>query len=1380
MPAAAPVIEPSASLPQLHPYRSLDTSRLKLSGQGQWDMSAWLNGPLWLPFQEPAILQHRGPLDPTAVPSFEHEDRAENLRLALLWDRQGLLRLFEGSPPPASRCRVFNAFKDATRDRQIGDRRLVNGAEMHHQGPSAWLPGGTSFLALEVPKHSHRVVAFISDRKDYYHQAQVTQGRAHSNCLPFAYTGAELAAVGIGECPFQSPRPILAPDRLYTPAFGSLFQGDHLGVEFALESHKQMLQHYSALLPELSLMNREPAPLGGTAQALVIDDFVSVSVLPAGAPSSSAFASDLHCRAQEAYNTEGVPGSPEKDVLGSDSFQAIGAEIDSGPKNRSAGLALCGAPLARRIALASLSLRAAALPVTSASFCARAAGAWVSVCLFRRCTMVVFSEVFRLAQLAEGPSSAQNVQRQSRGLAQELVLASVLAPLCVSDLTAKTLPEVFATDASLGLGAGCSAPVPPDVAKTLWLNADRRGGYSRLDTGAKELLRSVGVAPCEEGSGESPNSSNHVPRQPSFRIDVLLIGRPSPAFASCCQKLGLQLSPALNPTVSEHFDLRSPNFLLWLQTSVRVGIVRALLILPFATDPTLLGRPGRRTTAFKASKLPAAGQLVQSRYAACLRLATTEGIPCLLLARGCFDQPCPPGLDELVAELKVDRWCLDLCQYGWPSRLEHVCFGANLGRSDLHRTCTPSCGCSARRLREPPDPLFGGLSNEVAEAFFKALRLSRVELERPGIESIVVNDLLSAAPWKVDFVVPWKGKSHINTLELGAIGILERQLAKTSPHSRFTVLVDSSVAKAASAKGRSTSLALQPSLRRAMAHQLAFSLYPAFGFAPTRLNIADDPSRHSVLRAPSSCGLYKALPLPVLHNVGRLRLRRPLASWGRLFLVVVGVWLGPSEALLRALAGRFAPLLRSLPATPSIDFDSTLGFPGEGPFATPAGFHDHAISGVLSPFSPHGLVLALLHWSCFGSPWVEPTACVQLPFFCHCRLPSLDFDSTLGFPGEGWGPLFRVFRVVWVFFSHGLATPVPRTPADCERANRRSSLFLVADRIVRPVTRSNRGKLADAFSSWLEAQQGRTLTALLELPFDQVEQIGEALVAYGQFLFRSGQAYYKFSETINAVASLRPAIRRSLSRPWDLAFAWLTEEPSCHHPALPKSILLAIMTVALIWGWPVEAAIFGLTWAGLLRIGETLSALRQDLVLPDDAAPGTRFLLLQIRQPKTRGRAARHQAARVDPVDIVQLVSCFLGPLPSAAKLWPFSDGVLRRRFRTILMRLGLHHRGEVSFELASLRPGGATWMLQQTENVELVRRRGRWLSSRVMEIYLQEIAAVTCVPRLPAEVRTKVEQLAAAFPWALSRAVFFENSKIPRKAWYYLFAGRTTCSSKE
>ena len=48
---------------------------------------------------------------------------------------------------------------------------------------------------------------------------------------------------------------------------------------------------------------------------------------------------------------------------------------------------------------------------------------------------------------------------------------------------------------------------------------------------------------------------------------------------------------------------------------------------------------------------------------------------------------------------------------------------------------------------------------------------------------------------------------------------------------------------------------------------------------------------------------------------------------------------------------------------------------------------------------------------------------------------------------------------------------------------------------------------------------------------------------------------------------------------------------------------------------------------------------RGDLVLPGNSAPGARFALLRIKCPKTRGRAARHQAARIDPPDLVEYLA---------------------------------------------------------------------------------------------------------------------------------------------
>ena len=154
-----------------------------------------------------------------------------------------------------------------------------------------------------------------------------------------------------------------------------------------------------------------------------------------------------------------------------------------------------------------------------------------------------------------------------------------------------------------------------------------------------------------------------------------------------------------------------------------------------------------------------------------------------------------------------------------------------------------------------------------------------------------------------------------------------------------------------------------------------------------------------------------------------------------------------------------------------------------------------------------------------------------------------------------------------------------------------------------------------------------------------------------------------------------------------------------------------------------------MTWCGIMRIGETLLTTRGDLILPADSAPGTSFILVRIRMPKARGRAARHQAARIDPPDVVTLLTATFKSLPEDAKLWKLSAATLRRRFESLLKGVGLPTHsidGKRPFSLGSLRPGGATFLLLHTEDAELVRRRGRWVTSKVCEIYLQEVLYTT------------------------------------------------------
>ena len=296
-----------------------------------------------------------------------------------------------------------------------------------------------------------------------------------------------------------------------------------------------------------------------------------------------------------------------------------------------------------------------------------------------------------------------------------------------------------------------------------------------------------------------------------------------------------------------------------------------------------------------------------------------------------------------------------------------------------------------------------------------------------------------------------------------------------------------------------------------------------------------------------------------------------------------------------------------------------------------------------------------------------------------------------------------------------------------------------------------------------------------EKPADP-EQIAHWLVEFGKELYKSGKAYNSYAETMTAVACSRPQIKKQLTQAWDYAFSWVAGEPFGHHPALPAGILVAMLSLALLWGWPQVAAVFGLAWAGVLRIGEVLQATRADLVLPGDAVAGTDFALLKIREPKTRGRHAKHQAARIDPVDIIQILELAYKNVPKSTPLWTQSSATLRKRLNDLMkaLKLPTEERGDVRpFDLSSFRLGGASWLFMATESSELVRRRGRWHSTRVMEIYLQEIQYVTYLEKLPRESREMVDVYTAGFEDVLQQVSFFAETGIPCTAWFFLLQSR-------
>ena len=1249
----------------------------------------------------------------------------------------------------------------------------IDGYQMPESGPLKGHPD--SFLLAAS------LIGSITDRRDFYHQAQVTAERAQTNMLPFWFKDEELVGCkaleialerekaskrsrrsreaegdGFGHGLFGEPGAKRA-DGWY-PCFSSLFQGDHLGVEYALLAHEGVLSQSGMLQPSFRVKGHGIFPTSRRWEALIIDDYFAIGAEPAGSSRESSFAWGCLQKARDIYDQHGILGSAEKDVEAQCVFKAAGAEINSSDQNVRQGLTTVGAPLSKRIALATLSLRAARLPMTSTRLLVRLAGSWASVLLYRRCLSSIVEKLFSEAAARENEVYNSMVPL-SRSTANELCLLSALAPIAVSNLAVDYSTTLYASDASMGKGAYVKTEITDEVSEVLWLGSDKRGCYTRLDGPAISLLAAAGEEVHDlpsHGDGILPE----VNPKKSPLLDFVEFYGGSGRISKIMNDMGFSVAPPLDLSASRHFDMSCPRLLEWCLQMIESKRIRSFLSEPPCTSFSAAAFPDVRSYAQpegydRLDPKTWLGNLLAFRSFILLRHRQKHGAPCGK------EQPRLSKMAWMRAwkrllELGFEESVLASCQFGSIHKKEFRFITYLLDSTSLQVKCP---GGHERVKIEGaytrPSAIYTwDLAKHVAKHFARALLAQRGHDDdaapTTGIESALVNDLLASSHWQHGKTWRWKRNSHINVLEAnGGLAVL-KDAAEVSQSCRINCLLDSRVAKGALAKGRTSSKTLTVACKRSAAIQVAGDIYPGWNFAPTRLNVADDPTRDAFIREPvlnSWWSHFTPHELQAIHATG---LSRWAANWIRLFILLQ----------LTQTASAFEHDLHHLPSiwtfTVSWISDhvrSCIPLVCSDSFASWnfASFLWNLLSFIASILSLF-LVLAPISWIL-----TTPRVVFSVGRFCLCPL--------------GWT------LVVSARFSVADAM-LPTTAAERSRAEARGLVCPIPTRVARQKTLESRRKLLEDFRIWLFQCHGVMLQVLLTAKPPDAEEVTHWLILYGQAMYLSGKAYGKFAETVNSIAAARPVLRKQLTGAWDFCFAWLTDEPSQHHPALPLSILLAVMSLSMLWGWPVEAAIFGLTWSGICRIGEVLLATREDLILPSDASPGTRYALLRISTPKTRGRAARHQAARVDYPDIIALLTAVFQNFPVSEKLWALSAATLRKRLTSLLAALGLptsRRTNSRPFDLGSFRPGGATHLLLLTEDSELVRRRGRWVTTKVMEVYLQEVLYSTCTEKLPADVRTRVQQLAGAFPLVLRRAVQFLETGIPHQVWHRLFQAEDT-----
>ena len=437
------------AFPGLEPFRSLNVSRLKLSGNGSWDPGPYLPDELFMAFNEPRSLLHGGPPPEDFVPVWTRESRRETAALASLWDSLGLLHLEPARLRTSESyrlARAFNSYKSPDKDRMIIDRRGQNHAESRLAGPSLYIPVGPMLGMIEADPSCERVLCSATDRKDFYHQFATGRAKSSLNALGPALPSswlchtAAFARLQAGRLSSRESRldcfssqpaddsrnPLLFEEGSLLVCFRAIGQGDHLGVEFGSAAHGALLESVGLLDDAERLCSNKPFKGGRCAQGLVIDDYFSVCVHRLDDPAEPVCNEHVR-RAKAAYHREQLAGSDDKDVWGEPFAKIAGAEINSSKEARNLGLITLASPACKRLALAVVSLEAARFSQISDSLMLSLLGSWTSSLLFRRPLMSVMQAAFEVAPTSSIQPGVPRLCALPRRAAQELVL--LCAPL---------------------------------------------------------------------------------------------------------------------------------------------------------------------------------------------------------------------------------------------------------------------------------------------------------------------------------------------------------------------------------------------------------------------------------------------------------------------------------------------------------------------------------------------------------------------------------------------------------------------------------------------------------------------------------------------------------------------------------------------------------------------------------------------------------------------------------------------------------------------------------------------------------------------------------------------------------------------------------------
>lgn len=151
--------------------------------------------------------------------------------------------------------------------------------------------------------------------------------------------------------------------------------------------------------------------------------------------------------------------------------------------------------------------------------------------------------------------------------------------------------------------------------------------------------------------------------------------------------------------------------------------------------------------------------------------------------------------------------------------------------------------------------------------------------------------------------------------------------------------------------------------------------------------------------------------------------------------------------------------------------------------------------------------------------------------------------------------------------------------------------------------------------------------------------------------------------------------------------------------------------------------------------------------------------MIRLRKPKNARQMGQQQFCEVHHPDAINWLAWIVHRRAKKdSALWPSTPSRFRVMFKTVCQKMMIQN---MRLSPASLRAGGATWMLDEGFEVSRIRFQGRWTNLRSLEHYLQVARAQQLSLTIPGYVATQLKRLLLKHSYMLSLPEFF-SAQVP------------------